>query len=103
MIAVLALTTLAGKNEQPARTVTVTDQRKAEYIFMQANNEKIKDNFDAFHDLLAHAHEIDPGNTAVSFYLGMCILRMNNTTAERCEQGLALMKEHFDAHPQDII
>ena len=102
MIAVLALTTLAGKNEQPARTVTVTDQRKAEYIFMQANNEKIKDNFDAFHDLLAHAHEIDPGNTAVSFYLGMCMLRMNNTTAERCEQGLALMKEHFDAHPQDL-
>jgi len=102
MTAVLALTTLAGKNEQPARTVTVTDQRKAEYIFMQANNEKIKDNFDAFHDLLAHAHEIDPGNTAVSFYLGMCMLRMNNTTAERCEQGLALMKEHFDAHPQDL-
>ena len=57
---------------------------------------------DAFYELLAHAHEIDPGNTAISFYMGMCLLRMNNTTKERCEQGLALMKEHFEAQPEDL-
>ena len=27
---------------------------------------------------------------------------MNNTTKERCDQGLALMKTHFDAQPEDL-
>jgi len=27
---------------------------------------------------------------------------MNNTTQERCEQGLALMKEHFEKQPEDL-
>ena len=102
-IALLALTSLAGKKEPTGKpTVSLADQRKAEYIFMQAQNQNLEGNPDAFYELLAHAHEIDPNNTAISFYLGMCMLRMNNTTKERCEQGLALMKEHFEAQPEDL-
>ena len=93
---------VAGNNEPAGKTVSLADQRKAEYIFVQAHNEKLKDNYDAFYDLLAYAHELDPGNTAVSFYMGMCLLKMNNTNKERCEQGLALMKEHFEAQPEDL-
>ena len=62
----------------------------------------MKGNYDAYYELLAHAHEIDPDNTAISFYMGMCMVRMHNTTKERCEQGLALMKEHFEAQPEDL-
>lgn len=98
----IAVTAVAGKKEPAGKVVTTADQRKAEYIFVQAQNEKLKDNFDAFYDLLSYAHEIDPGNTAISFYLGMCQLKMNNTTKERCEQGLELMKSHFDAQPEDL-
>ena len=98
----LALTALAGKNESDQKSVSIADQRKAEYIFLQAQNEKLKDNFDAFYDLMAHAHQIDSTNTAISFYMGMCMLKMNNTTKERCEQGLALMKKHFEAQPEDL-
>ena len=29
----------------------------------------------------------------ISFYMGMCLLKMNNTTKERCEQGLATDEE----------
>ena len=102
-IALLALTATAEKNETAAqKTVSFADQRKAEYIFMEAQKQKLNDNFDAFYDLLSYAHEIDPGNTAISYYMGMCLLKMNNTTKERCEQGLALMKEHFDAQPEDL-
>ena len=101
-IALLALTALAGKNEPAKKSVSITDQRKAEYIFLQAQNEKLKGNFDSFHDLLTYAHEIDSTNTAISFYLGMCLVQMNNTTKERCEQGLALMREHFEAQPDDL-
>ena len=101
-IAVLAMSALAGKNDPTINGVPVADQRKAEYIYLQAQSEKNRGNYDAFYDLLAYAHEIDPGNTAVSFYLGMCKIRMNNTTKTLCEDGLALMKQHFEAQPEDL-
>jgi len=101
-IVLLALTAVAGKNDSDKKTVSLADQRKAEYIFVEAQKQKMNDNYDGFYELLCHAHEIDPGNTAVSFYMGMCLLRMNNTTQERCEQGLALMKEHFEKQPEDL-
>ena len=99
----LAVTALAGKKETAGKkAVSLADKRKAEYIFIEAQNQNLEGNHDAFYDLLAYAHEIDPENTAISFYLGMCMLRMNNTTKERCEQGLKLMKEHFEAQPEDL-
>ncbi len=102
-IVLMAVTAVAGKKETTGKkTVSLADQRKAEYIFVEAQKQKLADNYDAFYDLMAHAHEIDPGNTAISFYLGMCMLKMNNTTKERCEEGLALMKEHFEAQPEDL-
>ncbi|MBQ7204348.1 MAG: tetratricopeptide repeat protein [Muribaculaceae bacterium] len=101
-ITVLALTAIAGKNEPTQKVISLEDQRKAEYIFMEAQKQKLDNNFDAFYELLSYAHQIDSSNTAVSFYMGMCLLRMNNTTKERCEQGLALMKEHFESQPEDL-
>ena len=101
-IVLLALTAIAGKKETDKKTISLAEQRKAEYIFMEAQSQKNKGNFDAFYDLLAYAHEIDSTNTAISFYMGMCLLKMNYTTKERCEQGLALMKEHFEAQPEDL-
>lgn len=98
----MALTAIAGKKATDNKATPLSDQRKAEYIFMQAQNEKLKDNYDAFYDLLSYAHEIDPTNTAISYYMGMCLLKMNNTTKERCEEGLALMKQHFEAQPEDL-
>ena len=101
-VALLALTAIAGKKEPAKKAVSLADQRKAEYIFVQAQNEKLKGNYDALYDLLSYAHELDPGNTAISYYMGMCLIKMNNTTKERCEQGLALMKDHFDKQPEDL-
>ena len=102
-IALVALTAVAGKDEAAVgKTVSLADQRKAEYIFMEAQKQKLADNYDAFYDLLSYAHELDPGNTAISYYMGMCLLKMNNTTKERCEQALELMKGHFEAQPEDL-
>ena len=102
-IVLLTLTAAAGNKEAAERkAVSLADQRKAEYIFMEAQRQKMNSNYDAFYDLLTRAHEIDPGNTAVSYYMGMCLLKMKNTTKERCEQALALMKEHFEAQPEDL-
>ena len=94
---------MAGKDAATVgKAVSLADQRKAEYIFMEAQKQKLADNFDAFYDLLSYAHELDPGNTAISYYMGMCLLKMNNTTKERCEQALELMKGHFEAQPEDL-
>ena len=102
-LALVALTAVAGKDAATVgKAVSLADQRKAEYIFMEAQKQKLADNFDAFYDLLSYAHELDPGNTAISYYMGMCLLKMNNTTKERCEQALELMKGHFEAQPEDL-
>ena len=93
---------IAGENKPTKKAISIADKRKAEYIFVQAQNEKLKDNYDAFYDLLSYAHKLDSSNTAISFYMGMCLIKMNNTTKERCEQGLALMKEHFETQPEDL-
>ena len=102
IIALVGLTALAGKKEDVTGSISLANQRKAEYIFVQAQSEKLKGNYDAFYDLLAHAHALDSTNTAISFYMGMSLLRMKNTTQQRCEQGLALMKKHFEAQPEDL-
>ena len=101
-ILLMTLTAVAGKKETSTGGIPLADQRKAEYIFVQAQSEKLKGNYDAFYDLLAYAHELDSTNTATSFYLGMCMIRMNNTTPERCERALQLMKKHFEAQPEDL-
>ena len=103
LLLIMALSAAAaGKKVPEKKSVSLADKRKAEYIFVEAQTQKLKGNYDAFYDLLTRAHEIDPDNTAISFYMGMCLLKMNNTTIARCEQGLELMKQHFEAQPEDL-
>ena len=101
-IILLALSAVAGKKETAPRTIPVEDQRKAEYIFLEAQSQKLKGNLDAFYDLTSYAHKLDPENTSISFYMGMCLLKMNNTNKQLCEKGLTLMKAHFEAQPADL-
>ena len=95
----LVLPALGGK---PKNTVSDSDRRKASYIFLEALNEKSHNREDSYFDLLRRAHEIDPSNTAVSYHLGYCMLTMQNTTRERVDSAMALMKQHYEAHPEDF-
>ena len=90
---------LAGSDK--AR-ITEQDRRKAEYICLEAQNHKSHDRLDAYYDLLKQAHDIDSTNSAVSFYLGYCLLTMENMTKQRAERGLQLMRQHFEASPGDF-
>lgn len=81
--------------------ISEQDKEKAEYIFMEAERQKAKGNIDAFFDLLRQAHAIDPTNSAVSYYLGYCMLSMDNSDNIRQSVGLALMQQHFKAKPSD--
>ena len=78
------------------------DKRKAEYIFLEAQNAKSQGRLDSYYDLLKQAHDIDSTNSSVAYYLGYCLLTMENMTRERSEKGLALMRQHFDTSPGDF-
>lgn len=97
-------TVLAGKNKLPGSNCSVTDndKRKAEYIFVEAQNQKNKGNIDACFDLLNYAYGIDSTNTTIAYYLGYNLLTMRNATKETTARALDLMKRHFDKAPQDF-
>lgn len=89
-------------HEKAPSPVSDADKRKAEYYFIEAQNEKNHDRMDSYFDLVKKAHEIDPTNSTYSFYLGYCLLTMENANRDHASQGLALLKEHYDAHPEDF-
>jgi len=98
LLAVVLPSVARGKD---ATAVDDAARRKAQYIFVEAINAKSQDNIDAYYDLLRYAHDVDPTNTTIAFYLGYCTMTMKNATRGHGEKALALMKPHIDAHPGD--
>lgn len=83
-------------------TPSEADKRKAEYIFLEAQRQRFGQNDLASHfELLRHAHDIDPTNTAISNYLGQCMMLMDKPTQERYEAGLELMRSHCQSGEAD--
>jgi len=99
----LAMCLMVVAMSLPARaTVSESDRRKAEYLLVEAQNAKSQGRADAYWHLLQQAHAIDPGNTTVAFYMGYCMLTMDNTTRSQCEEALGLMRQHFEEAPEDL-
>lgn len=92
---------MAKSGKSTATAVSQQDKRKADYIYMQAHAMKESDSIAAYFDLLKYAHQLDTTNTAVAFYYGYMLLLKDNSTADDMERGIALMKKHVDAHPED--
>ena len=104
IIALLALTAMmppATSKASKKDTPTGADCRKADYIFLEALRQRERDSIDAFFELLRHAHQLDPSNSVISYYLGFCYVTMDNSNRDIAEEGYRLMKEHFDAVPTD--
>ena len=102
LLAMLVMVAPLALSRDNSTQVSDQDRRKAEYIFLEAQNEKSHGNNDAYYDLVKRAHEVDPTNTSISFHLGFCMITMENTTRSLAQQGLELMKAHFEAHPEDF-
>lgn len=96
----LAVLSMAAGKKGSSR-VTNADRRKAEYVFLEAENQKQQGNSAAFYDLTRYAHSLDPENTAVSFYLGYGMLMMHDAKKSQVTEALSLMRQHVDAHPND--
>lgn len=89
------------KGTVAARAVSLQDKRKANYIYMQAHALKESDSIAAYFDLIKYAHQLDTTNTAAAYYYGYLLLLKDNSSKEDMERGIALMKKHVDAHPED--
>ncbi len=90
-----------SKSTVGASAVSLQDKRKADYIYLQAHALKESDSIAAYFDLIKYAHHIDSTNTAAAYYYGYLLLLKDNSSKEDMERGLALMKKHVDAHPED--
>ncbi len=101
LVALLAAIPVIAGSKRSSQDMTA-DQRKAEYVFVEAQNQKSQGNTGAFYDLVKYAHDLDPENTAIGYYLGYCLVTMDNPTKSKAERGLALMKAHVDAVPTDF-
>lgn len=97
-LAAFALSLSAG--HKPA--ANTENQRKAEYLYLEAMVKHIEDDEASFHDLIKRAYELDPDNSIINYYYGYSILLKDNITQEGADYALGLMKNHFDAHPEDF-
>ncbi|MBO7608845.1 MAG: tetratricopeptide repeat protein [Muribaculaceae bacterium] len=96
---ILVPTVVVGRDN---KTITDADHRKSSYIFLEAQKEKSREKSDAYFDLLRRAYELDSTNTIAAFYLGHCMFNMRGSDMPHYERALALIKKHFDAHPEDL-
>lgn len=79
-------------------------RRKADYIYMEALRQNALGNHDAYYSLLERASRLNPDETSISSDLGFYdIAFFGKTDSTLAIKGLAKMKEHFDAHPEDYF
>lgn len=84
------------------RWIDEASQRRADYIFMEAQRQQALENNDAYYDMLKRAYELNPAETSVGHDLGFYTIVLNQNNPDKIEEGLGLMKDHFEAHPDDF-
>ena len=101
LLTIVIAQAVAGSKKGISTGITEQDKRKADYIYMQAQAFKAQDSIASYFDLIKYAHKLDSTNTAIAYYYGYLLILKDNTSKEDMERGLALMKRHVDAHPED--
>ena len=77
------------------------DERRADYVFLEAQRQLALDNTDAYYELLNRAYSLNPSESAVGHDLGFYMLVLSRGNKAMTEEGLALLEKHFDLHPDD--
>lgn len=78
------------------------DERKADYIYMEALRQNALGNEDAYFELLNRAYELDTTNTDVGFLSGFYKLAVAGQDSILFSRGYEMTKRHFDAQPGDL-
>lgn len=76
-------------------------ERKADYIFMEASRHNAMGNDDAYFELLNGAYGLDTTESGVGQTLGYYMMYLGQEDSAMTVDGYRMMKRHFDLHPED--
>lgn len=77
------------------------EQRRADYIFGEAQRQLALDHNDAYYELIKRAYELNPTESSVGHDLGFYLIMLAQGDKAMTEKGLALLQNHFELHPDD--
>lgn len=77
------------------------DNRRADYIFLEAQRQLALDRTDAYYEFIRRAYELNPSESSVGHDLGFYMMMLGQGDKALTEEGLVLLQKHFDEHPDD--
>ncbi len=99
----LGLSTLtaeaAPRKSRKHTQVTEADQRKADYIYLEAKRHSLQGRHDAYFELMDYARRLNPDDRAIGMDLGIYYMQLDSAGPER---GLQMMSDYVDANPDDL-
>lgn len=78
------------------------DERKADYLFMEAQRQNALGNNDAYYELLNRSYELDSSSSDVGFLLGYYKLMVAGEDSVTFQSGYNMLRRHFEEDPGDI-
>lgn len=99
MIAGLPVAALGRKEGAQARLAE--QQRKADYIFMEAGARNALNESDSYLELLRAAYDLDTTQSSVGQTIGYYLMALAQEDSVMALKGFRMMQRHFDLHPED--
>lgn len=97
----LVLCSIALSARTP-RLVEDTDERKADYIFLEALRHKGLGNSDAYYDLVERAYEINPKDKFIGKEYGSKLIILTQDDSAAVEEGMRLIGNYVKSEPSDL-
>lgn len=102
LLAVLGACSAARSGAARSAMEREADVRKADYVFLEGARMQTGGNLDAYHDLLAHAYQLNPDDKYIGMEYGYMLMRLADGDSAMTERGYELMGEYADANPDDF-
>jgi len=98
---VVVVASLSSLSARKPKWSDGAESRRSDYIFMEAQRQLALDHTDAYYELLKEAYAIDTSESSVGHDLGFYMMMLGRGDKDMTEKGLALLREHYDKHPDD--
>ncbi len=100
--AVVVLTALCGGSKTRQSGVG-ENERKADYLYLEALRAKALGNTDATYDLLERAHELNPRDVEIGAELAAYVLSLSRGDSTEVARGVKMWRDYLDLNPKDYI
>lgn len=101
-VAVLAMLTVWPVHARRDDWQSGAENRRADYVFMEAQRRKAVGDNDAYFEMVDRAYKLAPEDTYVGAELGLHYILLDRGKEDNLAgRGLELMRRHFDGKPED--